>query len=177
MGNARGTRNSRRHIKYQPDGRERKEFWSFSWHEIGVYDLPATIDYILEETKRTQLHYVGYSQGATAFLVMTSILPSYNEKIIWMNAIAPVAFLRNIQSIFHRVFQYMYRPIKITFELFKIYELDVNNQLLSMIGEIACNQTVSEKTSVLCRGILYMIASNQLNCVRVFLIFFTQNAN
>lgn len=37
MGNARGNVYSRKHIKYDPDGsrEDRKNFWTFSWHEIG----------------------------------------------------------------------------------------------------------------------------------------------
>ncbi|XP_043521236.1 lipase 1-like [Frieseomelitta varia] len=27
------------------------EFWMFSWHQIGVYDLPTIIDRIMEQTK------------------------------------------------------------------------------------------------------------------------------
>lgn len=30
-----------------------------------MYDLPATINFILKKTKKKQLYYVGHSQGAT----------------------------------------------------------------------------------------------------------------
>lgn len=39
------------------------DFWDFSWHEIGVFDIPSTIDYILDQTNQTKLSYVGHSQG------------------------------------------------------------------------------------------------------------------
>lgn len=67
-----------------------------SWHEIGVYDLPATIDYILEKTNKTQVHYNGHSQGGTSFLVMTSTRPDYNKKIKHASLFAPSAKIRRI---------------------------------------------------------------------------------
>lgn len=76
--NARGTTYSRQHITMHPND---PQFWDFSWHEIGVYDIPATIDYILKYTNQTRLTYVGHSQGVTAFYVTLSQLPEYNDKI------------------------------------------------------------------------------------------------
>lgn len=67
LGNARGNRYSRRHKTLNPDGnrKERRDFWSFSWHEIGYYDLPAMIDHILDNnTDFKKIFYVGHSQGA-----------------------------------------------------------------------------------------------------------------
>lgn len=100
MGNCRGNRYSRRHVRLNPDGRrsDRREFWNFSWHEIGMIDLPTMIDYVLEKTNFKRLHYVGHSQGTTSFFVMTSMLPQYNDKIIAMQALAPVAFMSDLQS-------------------------------------------------------------------------------
>lgn len=60
---------------------EGKEFWNFSWHEIGVYDVTAMIDFVLQTTGQPKLFYVGHSQGATALLVALSELPDYNAKL------------------------------------------------------------------------------------------------
>lgn len=102
MGNARGNRYSRAHISYNPDGWRRRNFWSFSWHEIGIYDLPAMIDYVLEQTGQERLQYIGHSQGTTSFFVMAAEKPEYNDKIITMQALAPVAFMSNLRSPFVR---------------------------------------------------------------------------
>lgn len=82
-----------------------KSFWQFSWHEIGFYDLPASIDYVLQTTGKPKLHYVGHSQGTTAFFVMASERPEYNEKIVTMHALAPVAFMTNVKSIPVRIIE------------------------------------------------------------------------
>ncbi|XP_026319815.1 lipase 3-like [Hyposmocoma kahamanoa] len=91
LGNARGNRNSRFHVSLDPDANA-QEFFDFTWHEIGVYDIPAMIDYILEETGNQRLHYIGHSQGGTAFFVMASMRPEYNEKIALAHLLAPAGY-------------------------------------------------------------------------------------
>lgn len=98
IGNARGNKYSRRHVFLDPD-QDPDRFWDFSWHEIGIYDLPAIIDYILEKTNNKKLHYVGHSQGCTTFFVLTSLRPEYNEKIANMFALAPAVILKNARSL------------------------------------------------------------------------------
>ncbi|XP_066249785.1 lipase 3-like isoform X1 [Euwallacea similis] len=89
--NARGTHYSRKHRSLNPN-RDRKKYWNFSWHEIGVYDLPATINYIQKETGVDSIFYVGHSQGTTILFVMLSQLPEMNEKIRVGAMLAPSAF-------------------------------------------------------------------------------------
>lgn len=96
LGNARGNRYSRNHTTFKPNSDIK--FWQFDWHEIGVYDLPATIDYILNVTGFQKLSYFGHSQGTTAFWVLCSLQPAYNEKILIMQALAPVAFMKHIRT-------------------------------------------------------------------------------
>lgn len=62
MGNARGNAYSRRHVSLNPDSILNTNFWKFSWDEIGNFDLPAMIDYVLEATNEPRLHYIGHSQ-------------------------------------------------------------------------------------------------------------------
>lgn len=59
LGNARGNRYSRGHHSMSV---ESEEFWDFSWHEIGFYDIPAMINYVLDTTKKDKLDYIGHSQ-------------------------------------------------------------------------------------------------------------------
>uniref|UniRef100_A0A8C6XA06 Partial AB-hydrolase lipase domain-containing protein n=1 Tax=Naja naja TaxID=35670 RepID=A0A8C6XA06_NAJNA len=66
LGNSRGTSMSQRHQTFSVD---QEEFWNFSFHEMAMYDLPATINFILKKTKQKQLYYVGYSQGATIGMI------------------------------------------------------------------------------------------------------------
>lgn len=88
MGNVRGNTYSRDHAPFV------SEFWDFSFHEMGVYDVPAFIDFTLEQTGVEKLHYIGHSQGTTSFWILGSEHPDYMEKIILMQALAPVAYLK-----------------------------------------------------------------------------------
>ncbi|XP_043064752.1 lipase 1 [Drosophila ficusphila] len=94
MGNCRGNRYSREHLKLNPN--TDRAYWSFSWHEIGMYDLPAMIDGVLQKTGYQKLSYIGHSQGTTSFFVMASSRPEYNSKIHVMSALAPVAFMKHM---------------------------------------------------------------------------------
>lgn len=95
LGNARGTRYSRKHTTLTTKD---KKYWNFSWNEIGIYDLPACIDYILETTNQKQLNYIGHSQGTTAFFVLMSEKPEYNYKILLHQSLSPVIYLTNTRS-------------------------------------------------------------------------------
>ena len=48
---------------------------------MGVYDVPACIDYILHHTQQQQLDYVGFSMGTTMYYVMSSERPEYTKKV------------------------------------------------------------------------------------------------
>lgn len=117
LGNARGNYYSRKHTTLNPD--KSIKFWLFSWHEIGYYDIPACIDYILEKTNREKLHYIGHSQGTTVFFVMTSMKPEYNEKVILMQALAPVAFVSHLRSPLVR----LANPFLLIFEVYALIHI------------------------------------------------------
>ena len=59
MNNSRGNRYSRDHKYLDPD--VDKEYWNFSFDELGKYDLPAVIDYVLKITEAENLTYLGHS--------------------------------------------------------------------------------------------------------------------
>lgn len=50
------------------------------------------VSYVLKETGKKQLHYIGHSQGATAFLVLNTLRPEYNEKFSSVHLLAPVGY-------------------------------------------------------------------------------------
>lgn len=64
-----------------------------SFDEMGIYDLPSTIDYILGQTGDEKLTLVANSMGGTAPFVLLSCKPEYNEKINLIISLAPVIFI------------------------------------------------------------------------------------
>ncbi|CAH2255144.1 lipase 1-like [Pararge aegeria] len=97
IGNTRGNRYARRHIYLHPENDV--EFWDFSFHEYGLYDLPAIIDFILDQTGEASLSAVGHSQGSTNFLVLGALRPDYNEKVKVLVALSPICFLANVKNV------------------------------------------------------------------------------
>lgn len=95
MPNVRGNLYSRNHVSLDPD---EEIFWDFSWHEIALYDVTATIDYVLKQTKQEKLFYIGHSQGTTTFYVLCSEKPEYNEKILAHFSLAPLAYTSHMTS-------------------------------------------------------------------------------
>lgn len=82
-------------------------FWNYSFHEIGVYDVPAIIAYILRVTGHSWLHYVCHSQGCTVFFVMASELPKYSDQVRTVHAMAPAVFLPKSKAVYGVMLDFM----------------------------------------------------------------------
>ncbi|XP_048362032.1 lipase member M-like [Sphaerodactylus townsendi] len=91
MGNSRGTRWSKKHVSLSV---EDDDFWAFSFDHMAQYDLPATIDFILQKTGQQQLFYVGHSQGSTIGFIAFSTMPDLARKIKINFALAPVVSVK-----------------------------------------------------------------------------------
>lgn len=94
MANSRGSTYSLNHTQY--DYRYDWRYWDFSFHEIGLYDLPAEINYILAVRKRKSLAYIGHSQGNLAMFILQSFHPEWAHKVKPFIAMAPIAFIPNV---------------------------------------------------------------------------------
>ncbi|KAJ0183768.1 hypothetical protein K1T71_000191 [Dendrolimus kikuchii] len=91
LANARGNKYSNAHTTHTPDN---EEFWDFSWHEIGIYDLPAAIDYIRKITgDNSKLNLIGHSMGTTAIIALLSLSSKYNHKLRSVTLLAPLVFM------------------------------------------------------------------------------------
>ncbi|XP_044010326.1 lipase 1-like [Aphidius gifuensis] len=87
LGNFRGTTYGRSHIKLSPND---KKFWDYSFHEHGYYDVPASVDFVLNITNQNSLIYIGMSMGTTTIFTTLSERPEYNSKIQLVICLAPV---------------------------------------------------------------------------------------
>eukprot|EP00759_Apiculatamorpha_spiralis_P041970 PhF_6_TR40359/c0_g1_i2/m.60061/K01052/LIPA; lysosomal acid lipase/cholesteryl ester hydrolase len=69
-----------RHAWLQPSD---PRMWEWSWDDIGAFDVPATVDYILNVTKKPRITaFIGHSQGGTtgwAFLLGNAT--QYSQKV------------------------------------------------------------------------------------------------
>lgn len=165
MGNARGTKSSKNHVYSSSSGRRRKQYWSFSLHEIGIYDLPACIDHVLRDTNQNRLQFIGFSQGTIVFFIMTSFRPEYNDKISSMIALAPVVFMKHSENYLLNILDSYNTLIRRILNYMKFYSVDPGNKALRWITEFACRK-IDDMSPVPCQFILYCLDSNQINCVR-----------
>lgn len=100
VGNYRGNAVSPHvHVTLSPDS---YQFWNYSWHEMGLHDLPAMVDYVLQHSGQRDLHYIGHSMGTTGMMVLLSSRPEYNSKIRLASFLAPVGYVSRLRS---RLFQ------------------------------------------------------------------------
>ncbi|KAI8339549.1 Alpha/Beta hydrolase protein [Chlamydoabsidia padenii] len=86
LGNTRGNKYSQTHLKLDANN---INFWNFSLNELAMYDLPDTVDYILETTGQKDLTYIGFSQGTALGFSSLSINKDLNKKINLFIALAP----------------------------------------------------------------------------------------
>ncbi|KAJ3656552.1 hypothetical protein Zmor_015623 [Zophobas morio] len=121
LGNVRGTTWSRKHKTLDPD--KDAAYWNYTIEEIAIHDLPTIIDYILETTRRNSLHYVGFSQGTSAFFMMGSLRSEYLSKIKLMTAFGPAVFMKNPRSPIVKFIANNWRTGEILYSFFKRHEL------------------------------------------------------
>nr|XP_060624748.1 lysosomal acid lipase/cholesteryl ester hydrolase-like [Anolis sagrei ordinatus] len=86
LGNSRGNTYSLNHKTLTT---KEQKFWEFSFHEMGYYDIPAVINFILKKTAQEQLYFVGHSEGSTAGFIAFSTWPKLAEKVKVFFALAP----------------------------------------------------------------------------------------
>ncbi|XP_050303104.1 lipase member K-like [Anthonomus grandis grandis] len=73
--NFRGLRDSDQHTN---PSIKKLDYWNFSFHEIGIYDVPAILSYVANVTK-TKLIVINHSLSSTASLVYSSLKPKEAE--------------------------------------------------------------------------------------------------
>ncbi|CAG9795236.1 unnamed protein product [Diatraea saccharalis] len=155
--NSRGNRYSKEHIEQNIP---KEKYWDFSLDEMGIRDLPPTIDYILNVTPYKKMFYIGFSQGTTIFHIMCSTIPNYNNKIKYAVLLAPVAWVSNIKipliSVFSNNIQF-------------ISSLTVDSGLYDLLP--------FSSDKVYSRLNCYKRLSKQLCDLEAFLYFGLKNAN
>ncbi|KAK9882061.1 hypothetical protein WA026_018911 [Henosepilachna vigintioctopunctata] len=161
LGNTRGSQHGRQHKTMDPNGRR---FWDFSYHEIGVYDLPAKIDYILQKTSKEKIHYIGHSQGGTTFYIMTSEKPEYQRKIVMATLLAPAGYMNHFANPLLLPLVKTYRELTRVVENIKLYELPPKRfSLPSVLDAICRNDVLGELCTLLYHVIINGGNSGEFN--------------
>lgn len=171
LGNARGTYHSRKNVRLSVD-KDKAPFFDYSWHEIGYYDLPAMIDYILNNTGEKSLNYVGHSQGTTSFFVMCSERPEYNKKIKLMVAMSAVVYMSNLVSPIVRILLQIASLFDIEPTSLGLNEVPTQIPLVNFVTKWLCGNT--ELASLICSNLVFLGSGfdyGQLNVSNTPVIF------
>ncbi|XP_037974762.2 lipase 3 [Plutella xylostella] len=153
LGNFRGNYLGRQHVRLNPD--TDVEFWDFSYDDMGLYDLPAIIDYVLKETGDQKLNYIGYSQGGGTFAIMCSERPEYRLKVSSFVGLAPAITMKYTRSLVYRYFAGTLARFWKETKTLGIYEVLYKGSLIQRGTEAICG--APGKIHKLCLGALSFI--------------------
>lgn len=168
LGNTRGNTYSRNHT-YLDTCSSCPEFWSFGFDDSGLKDYSAEIDYILDKTGQSKVHFVGHSMGTTQLMVLLSDRPEYNDKIHGAYLLAPPIYMTNAYNPIFWLAS-LGNDIQWLFHLFGQWEFLPSNNLISWLGHYFCDVDDHPILGELCGNIAFIIAGideSQMNATMV----------
>lgn len=162
LGNVRGNTYSR-HLRYRKD---EKEFWDFCFDEMIAYDLPAMLDFVLNETGQQKLFYVGHSQGCLILFGLLAERPEYNDKIELFAAMGPVTTVTYMRSPIRYLAPFV-EDASAVFAMFGEYDFLPSSPLMRLVAGTLC---LFEESRSLCENTIFFICGPegpQLNKTRL----------
>ncbi|CAL1684019.1 unnamed protein product [Lasius platythorax] len=150
LGNYRGNTYSRAHTSLSPS---ELKFWDFSFHEMGIYDLPAMITFITNMRSQPLHTYIGHSMGTTSFYIMASERPKIARMVQMMINFAPGVFLSHMESPLKHITHFL-KEFEMIMRLFFHDELLPQSDLLRFVSKYVCNQNLD--TQKFCADIIFM---------------------
>lgn len=112
---------------------------------MGLYDIPATVDFILEATNRSKLDaYIAHSEGTTQFFIGQTLKPDYYAKNIELFvALAPVVRLEHTTNAPTKTFAKAW-PVLVNFvKMTGMYNLAYQSQPVAEALSAACRADIS----------------------------------
>lgn len=100
-----------------------KEFWDFSFVELGDYDLPAMIDKALQVSGNQKLIYMAHSQGTSQMLYALSENKDLESKLDFFIALAPVTQMNHGTETWLGMLAEHKDAILKAFDLLKVYSV------------------------------------------------------
>ncbi|XP_026271989.1 lipase 3-like [Frankliniella occidentalis] len=138
LGNVRGSTHSRAHRTLNSSD---PAFWEWSWHEMGMYDVPAMVDHVLARTGAASLHLIGHSMATSSILVFLGERPEYNAKVRLSSLMSPSIRLRRgiIRTTFTLASDGRVRDgLQSYLTRNQFHEIWPRSDLLHYIGDIFC---------------------------------------
>ncbi|XP_017885792.1 lipase 3-like, partial [Ceratina calcarata] len=152
FGNFRGNTYSKAHVNLTTND---KRFWDFSWHESGIYDLPAMLTHIVKTKQNLVRAYIGHSMGTTAFFVLSSERPQIARLVQSAYLLAPIAYVKYLQSPVLRFLASINETLKKLIDDVSHGEILPNDILVKIFRKYICYfNTLEEKV---CSNLLFLL--------------------
>ncbi|XP_059181030.1 gastric triacylglycerol lipase [Centropristis striata] len=162
IGNSRGNTWSRKHRTLSPD---QDEFWSFSYDELALKDLPAVVNHVLKVSGQDQIYYIGHSQGTTIAFIAFSTLPELASKIKMFIGLAPVATVQFTSSAMTKL---TFMPEFLIWEVFGKRDFMPQSKMIEWFSENVCAKLVLGE--LLCGNLFFILCGfdvTNLNVTRI----------
>ncbi|CCK68275.1 sterol esterase KNAG_0A06130 [Huiozyma naganishii CBS 8797] len=96
MGNNRGNKYSTGHLYFPPKS---AKFWDFSIDEFAFFDIPNSIQFVLDYCQVEQLICIGFSQGSAQMFAAFSLNEDLNRKVSHLIAVAPAMAPKRLHNV------------------------------------------------------------------------------
>ncbi|KAI6646566.1 Gastric triacylglycerol lipase-like [Oopsacas minuta] len=149
MGNIRGNFYSRSHVTLKPSD---PDFWKFSFDEHSLIDLPAMIDYVLNNTGKLQLKYIAHSQGTLMGFLGFSSNKELASKIKIFAAMAPVLYVGHTKGLIKFIAE-RYYDLDLLIKLLGINEFLPSGKLSHTLAELFCGKI----DAFICEDVIFAI--------------------
>ncbi|KAJ8675722.1 hypothetical protein QAD02_011508 [Eretmocerus hayati] len=156
MGNFRGNTYSKKHIKLSTSD---PLFWDFSMHELGIYDLPAIINYITE-LRNDNLFYISHSLGAPILCIMAVERPEVSKKVKAMVGLAPATYSYRMQKVMKFISPFS-RELKWIANSLGIYEFLPHSIIWDLFAKYICRSVILR--GPVCEGAIFSMAGLNLD--------------
>lgn len=125
LGNNRGNLWSRRHETLDPDSaKDKKQFFTYTFEDLGTYDLPAQVDKVKEVTGVDKVTYIGHSQGGSQiFYALATNLEQIKERLNMVIGFAPIIRIGNTCDATFKAGVSYRRATEKLFDLLGFYEI------------------------------------------------------
>ncbi|XP_057375192.1 gastric triacylglycerol lipase-like [Daphnia carinata] len=157
LGNARGNIYSRKHKTLNQN---KDAYWNFSWDEMGKFDIPAVLNFIIAKTKRDRLIYMGHSMGCSMLFVAISTFPELASKIEMMFAFAPATSLARASSPVIRIAGPFIKHLEFMLKLLRTRAFLSQESSLVYFQRRFCSKNFAWAS--LCRNLLFFIAGDDI---------------
>lgn len=124
FGNSRGSYHSLGHTKW--DYKTDPQYWQFTWQHMADFDIPSAIPFVLQQTNKQKLTYIGHSQGTLQMFAHLSSDPTFMQYLNIFIALAPVGTVRHMEIPFFSILEKF--PLIKALEDKGVYEFLPNTQ-------------------------------------------------